>query len=110
MNSLSEILLENGREALQLAIHEDRYKGDSYRTKVICDGGWNKCRKAYDYSAQGCVAVIIDAFAEIITFTLLGGRMSPPKHLAVQAKVFSIFKNASYCSNQTTLVFQETFF
>ena len=57
MNSLSEILRENGREALQLAIHEDSFKEDSYWTKVICDGGWNKRSKGHDYSAKGCVAI-----------------------------------------------------
>ena len=68
MNSLSEILRENGREALQLAIHEDRYKEDSYWTKVICDGGWNKRSKGHDYSAKGCVAVIIDAFTKKLLY------------------------------------------
>ncbi|XP_065574204.1 uncharacterized protein LOC136036116 [Artemia franciscana] len=68
MNSLSEILLENGREALKSAIHDDRYKEDSYWTKVICDGGWNKRSKGHDYSAKGCVAVIIDAFSKKLLY------------------------------------------
>ena len=64
MNSLSEFLLENGREALQSARHDDRYKEDSYWTKVISDRDWYKRSKGYDYSAKGCVAVIIDAFTK----------------------------------------------
>jgi len=31
---------------------------------VICDGGWKKRSTGHNYSAKGCVAVIIDPFTK----------------------------------------------
>jgi hypothetical protein len=68
MNALTDILIENGHESLQLAIRQDRYMNDSYWTKVVCDGGWNKRSKGHDYTAKGCVAVIIDAYTHKLLY------------------------------------------
>jgi len=68
MDALSDVLEENGRESLKLAIHEDRFINDFFWTKVICDGGWNKRSKGHDYTAKGCVGVIIDAFTKKLLY------------------------------------------
>ena len=68
MDTLTDVLLENGKESLQRAIHEDRYVDDTYWTKVVCDGGWNKRSKGHDYTAKGCVAVIIDAYTKKLLY------------------------------------------
>ena len=68
MDSLSDVLEENGRESLKLAIHKDRFINDFFWTKVICDGGWNKRSKGHDYTAKGCVEVIIDAFTKKLLY------------------------------------------
>ena len=64
METLTEILQQNGEESLKMAIHEDRFLNSSYWTTVVCDGGWNKRSKGHDYTAKGCVGVIIDTFTK----------------------------------------------
>jgi hypothetical protein len=62
METLTEILQQNGEESLKMAVHEDRFLNSSYWTIVVCDGGWDKRSKGYDYAVNGCSGVIIDAF------------------------------------------------
>ena len=68
METLTEILQQNGEESLKMAIHEDRFLNSSYWTTVVCDGEWNKRSKGHDYTAKGCVGVIIDAFTKIVLY------------------------------------------
>ena len=64
METLTEILQQNGEESLKMVVPENRFLNSSYWTTVVCDGGWNKRSKGHDYTVKGCVGVIIDTFTK----------------------------------------------
>jgi hypothetical protein len=65
METLTEILQQNGEESLKMAVPENRFLNSSYWTtdSSVCLE-WNKRSKGHDYTVKGYVGVIIDTFTK----------------------------------------------